>query len=92
MSNSTRQKRIHWCQLLPEWPRCSIDLNIIETVWAIMKRRVDRYPPGTTEDLKISLQEVWDQMQFPTINGPIGFMQNRLIQVIAGNGAMIQHL
>ena len=38
--------------ILPEWPSYSPDLKVIETVWAIMKRRIENSSPGSIEELK----------------------------------------
>jgi hypothetical protein len=79
-------------QVLPNWPLYSPYLNIIETIWAIMKRRVEASKPKTLDALIAVLFEVWDNLSVSTINGLIAQMPNRLIQVIAGNGHIIQHV
>jgi hypothetical protein len=79
-------------QVLPNWPPYSPDLNIIETIWAIMKRRVESIKPKTLDALIAVLFEVWDNLSVSTINGLIAEMPNRLIQVITGNGHTFQHV
>lgn len=78
--------------ILPRWPPYSPDLNIIETVWAIMKRRVEKENPKTISDLKKVISDVWKNLSFQTINALVAEMPNRLLQVIAGNGMTLQHL
>ena len=78
--------------ILPRWPPYSPDLNIIETIWAIMKQRVQAQNPSTIEELKNIIQDVWDNLSFETINGLVNEMNNRLIKCIAVNGYTIQEL
>lgn len=79
-------------RLLEGWPPYSPDLNIIETVWAIMKRRVNESRPKTKIELKMIISKVWEELTLETIHGLVAEMPNRLVQVIASNGYTIQHI
>lgn len=74
---------------LLDWPPYSPDLNIIETVWAIMKRRVELRNPSTVEELRTIVQEVWDELSFDTIHGLIMSIPGRMQQVINIEGYTI---
>ena len=78
--------------ILPRWPPYSPDLNVIETVWAIMKLRVRQTNPQTVAELRDVVQSVWDNLSLETINGLIDEMMRRLIAVIANQGRTLQHL
>ena len=78
-------------KLLP-WPPYSSDLNIIETVWAIMKRRVEKEKPTDLAELKMIITEVWNNLSFETIQGLINEMPRRLDEVIRTGGYTIQRL
>ena len=67
--------------LLKDWPPYSPDLNIIEVVWAIMKVRVEQREPKDLDELKNILIEVWNDLAWPTINGLVSSMKDRLIAV-----------
>jgi hypothetical protein len=56
-----------------------------------MKRRVEAKYPKTLGDLIRVLLEVWEDLSLATINELIAQMPNRLIQVIARNGQMIEY-
>ena len=79
-------------QILPGWPPYSPDLNIIETIWAIMKRRIDQQRPQSIDELKQTILNVRENVSYNTINALVAEMPRRLIQVIAMNGMTIQHL
>ena len=76
--------------LLPQRPPYSPDLNVIETVWAIMKRRIEAQCPGTIDELKNLIFQVWNSLSFETINSLIDEMPSRLQKVIALEGYTIQ--
>ncbi len=46
------------------WPPSSPDLNPIEKVWRWMKARITEMEPfpATIEELKIAVQQLWDEM------------------------------
>ncbi|GFX35211.1 transposable element Tcb2 transposase [Trichonephila clavipes] len=47
-----------------EWPACSLDLNPIEHVWDMLRRRIAARPrpPATVRDLEIALLEEWNSI------------------------------
>lgn len=45
-----------------DWPSSSPDLNPIESLWAIMKRRLRNDPQRTVDGLKSKIQEIWDSI------------------------------
>jgi transposase len=79
-------------KLLEDWPPYSPDLNIIERVWAIMKRRLDDTHPENVEDLKNCIQVVWDNLSPALINSLVAEMPRRLIEVIQNKGRTIHHI
>jgi transposase len=42
-----------------DWPPYSPDLNPIENLWGILKRRVDARKPATLDELRIIVKEEW---------------------------------
>ena len=79
-------------KLLDNWPLYSPDLNIIEVIWAIMKSKIKCKNPNNKEELKRTIQEVWDNLSLATINSLIAQMPRRLQQAITNNGTTITHL
>ena len=49
-------------KLLDNWPPYSPDLNIIEVIWAIMESKIKCKNPKNKEELKRTIQEVWDNL------------------------------
>lgn len=43
-----------------DWFPYSPDLNVIDVVWAIMEKKIEKYHPDSIDDLKRIIQEVWD--------------------------------
>lgn len=64
--------------LLDDWPPYSPDLNIIEVIWAIMEARVEKVNPKSIDELKQTLIEVWENLDFKTINGLVSIMDDRI--------------
>jgi hypothetical protein len=73
--------------LLP-WPANSPDLNLIEHVWAYMKRRLDRYDeqPKTMVELWERVQTIWTELPDGLLQKLYESMPKRLEEVIKNKG------
>lgn len=52
---------------VPFWPALSPDINPIENVWAIMKRKVRLMQPTSIDSLKTAIQLAWRQTVTPAL-------------------------
>ena len=75
-----------YCNVLPNWPANSPDMNPIENLWAIMKDHVEELEPANISDLKQILIQVWDGIEDQTIKNLIDSMPSRLQAVLNANG------
>ncbi|GFW70672.1 transposable element Tcb2 transposase [Trichonephila clavipes] len=71
-----------------EWPLCSPDLNPIEHVWDMLRRRIAARPkpPATVRNLEIALLEEWNSIPQSLIDNLIASMANRCAAVLAVRG------
>lgn len=69
-----------------DWPSMSPDLNPIENLWAVIKRRIEKLDPTTKSNLKEIIQEIWDGIDHQLVKSLIDSMKNRLQQCIARKG------
>lgn len=53
---------------IDDWPPYSPDLNVIEVVWAIMKKRIQKKKLFMIDDFKYEIIAVWNNLSFQTIN------------------------
>jgi transposase len=74
-----------------DWPAQSPDLNPIETLWAIIKRRLNRYerPPSGMNELWERVEEIWNQISPGTCKGLIRSMPSRIKKVLEAKGRWI---
>lgn len=49
-------------KVIPRWPPSSPDLSAIELIWNIIKGMLNLFPPKTIEDLKSSIQKIWESI------------------------------
>jgi transposase len=76
---------------LLDWPANSPDMNIIENLWAIVKRElydIRRFPKeaGSLDDLWRRLQEVWYSIPLDTIRRLYKSIPTRIEEVIRSHG------
>ena len=71
-----------------EWPAQSPDLNPIENLWMILKRRISaRDPPAkTVKELKAVVQEEWKTIPVDDVKNLVKFMPKRAKLVIKAKG------
>jgi transposase len=80
------------CLPIPEWPPNSPDLNVIEVVWAIMKRRLKAERITSKAMAKDAILQEWNKLTFETINGLVESFETRLQMVADAEGQTIQPL
>ena len=68
------------------WPSNSPDLNIIETVWGMMKEEIQRLEPRSTDELWQITDSVWNGISLDWIREQIHGWRRRLSAVIKNSG------
>lgn len=74
-----------------EWPAASPDLNPIENLWQIIKRKVEDQEPKTIIDWKNSIEKIWDETSHDLLNNLIKSMPRRCQMCIDANGDTIKY-
>ena len=54
--------------ILGPWPGNSPDLNPIENLWAILKRREDKQKPTNSDKLQALIMQEWAAISGPEVN------------------------
>jgi len=82
------------------WPPYSPDLNLIENLWAILKREIYKYYPEllvtpntkqTKEELITTAQNIWEHLGDSTVNNLADIMPHRIKAIIRAEGWYIQY-
>ena len=68
-----------------EWPPYSPDLNIIENLWAIVKKRLAKQSVSW-ENLEEKVQEIWNSIELETVQKLYDSIPERLEAVASSNG------
>jgi transposase len=77
---------------LLDWPGNSPDLNPIENLWQIMKRKVRRHAPKSMLDLQYWIKRVWIQEITPNVcQKLVASMPKRIQTVLKNKGQMSKY-
>jgi len=76
-----------------DWPAQSPDLNPIENLWAILKRKLNQYsePPKGIHQLWERIEETWNKIEIETCKKLIESMPNRMASVVKAKGGWINY-
>ena len=78
-------------QVVPGWPPHSPDLNPIEQVWAIIKRRIESHPDlHTKAGLTAAVQAEWAALSQETIDKMVSSFPQRLRAVVKAGGKRVR--
>ena len=72
-----------------EWPPGSPDLNPIEMIWAIMKKRLSGIIYKDSNDFRSKIQDAWDGIAIDTIRALIDSMPWRIEECLRNKGKTI---
>lgn len=72
--------------MISDWPPQSPDLSIIENVWALLKRNVEKRNAKTADELWRIIVEEWDKIPLSYINNLYGSIPGRLKMVLHNKG------
>ena len=73
------------------WPANSPDLNVIENLWAIVKRKIRVRKPTTLDQLKQNIASAWEAVSAETCDKLVKSMPRRLQAVIQAKGAATKY-
>ncbi len=74
-----------------DWPANSPDLNPIENLWGIVKRKMRDTRPNNADDLKATVKETWASIPPQQCHKLITSMPRRIEAVIKTKGASIKY-
>ncbi len=69
-----------------DWPANSPDLNTIENLWGIVKRKMRDTRPNNADDLKAAIKATWAFITLEQCHRLIAFMPRRIDAVIHAKG------
>lgn len=69
-----------------EWPSQSPDLNPIENLWFVLKKKVSKRRCKNIEELKVAVVEEWNSISVETCKKLIKGIKKRFEEVIKANG------
>ena len=78
-------------KLLPNWPGSSPDLNPIENVWGVMKRRIEKENPTNLEGIKKIILRVWRALDGDFLRKLYDSMPRRMDLVIKAKGGVTKY-
>jgi transposase len=73
-----------------KWPPGSPDFNIIENLWALMKDKLQKSEPKTTEEWAQEIQKIWDNLDPDLLKSLFDSLKNRIEKCIEAKGATVK--
>ncbi len=72
-------------------PSMSPDLNPIEHMWGILKRKVEKHHMSYIQQLRDIIMEEWKRMPATTCAALVNSMPRRIKAVLDNNGALTKY-
>ncbi len=69
-----------------DWPGMSPDLNPIEHLWGILKRKVEEQKVSNIHQLHDAVMEDWKRTPVATCEALVNYMPKRIKAVLENNG------
>ncbi len=69
-----------------DWPNMSLDLNPIEYLWHILKRKVEERKVSNIHQLRDVVMEEWKRTPLATCEALVNFMPKWVEAVLENNG------
>ena len=74
-----------------DWPPNSPNHNLMENMWSILKRRVEKRKPSDIDELETFIHEEWQKVDIHIVNNLIGSMKTRCLMIIDSGGERISY-
>lgn len=75
-------------ETMPHPPQ-SPDMNAIEMVWAIVKRKVEKLRPNNKEQLKEAIKTAWDQIELKVLQSCIQHIPKAMDKIEKNKGQLV---
>ena len=76
---------------LLDWPSNSPDVNPIENIWSIIKRKVEKRKPKNIDELELFLTEEFYNVETNIAKNSVLSMENRCLSLISSKGERIKY-
>jgi transposase len=76
---------------LLDWPSNSPDVNPIENIWSIIKRKVEKRKPKNIDELELFLTEEFYNVESNIAKNCVLSMENRCLSLISSKGERIKY-